>query len=228
MNFAAIWRFGREILVNIALPFLIYSLVHQRLGDVNALIASSAPPVLWSLTEFARSRRIDALSLLVLTGIGLSLLAYLGGGSVRLLQLREKLVTIIVGLAFLGSAAIGKPLMYELIRAFLARKNDPELQQVESARNVNAFRRAMTIMTVVWGIGLLADAGVSIALVYVLSMRIYLVVNPILGYATIGSLTLWNLWFGRRLRRARAARAACVQRVPTQELSVVEPKSGAR
>lgn len=205
MNFAAIWRFGREVLVNIALPFLIYSLVQPRLGDVNALIASSAPPILWSLVEFIRSRRIDALSLLVLLGIGLSLLAFLGGGSVRLLQLREKLVTIIVGFVFLGSAAVGKPLMYELIRAFLARRNDPELQQVEAAQNVSGFKRAMTIMTLVWGIGLLADAGVSIALVYVLSMRIYLVVNPILGYATIGSLTLWNVWFGRRLRRRRTA-----------------------
>jgi hypothetical protein len=203
MNFAAIWRFGREVLVNIAVPFMIYNLAQPRLGDINALIFSSAQPVLWSLIEFARRRRIDALSLLVLCGIGLSLLAYLGGGSVRLLQMREKLATIIVGLAFLGSAAIGKPLMYELIRAFLARRNDPELQQVESARTVGPFRRAMTIMTLVWGLGLLADAGVSIALVYVLSMRAYLVVNPILGYATIGSLTLWNLWFGRRLRRAR-------------------------
>ena len=100
MNFAAIWRFAREVLVNIALPFAIFSLVQPRLGDVNALIASSAPPILWSLIEFARSRRIDALSLLVLLGIGLSLLAYLGGGSVRLLQLREKLVTIVVGLSF--------------------------------------------------------------------------------------------------------------------------------
>ena len=205
MNVAAVWRFGRELVVNIAFPFAIYSLVQPRLGDVNALILSSTPPILWSLVEFVRSRRVDALSLLVLLGIGLSLLAYLGGGSVRLLQLREKLVTIVVGLVFLGSAAIGKPLMYELIRAFLARRNDPELQQVESARNVGAFRRAMTIMTLVWGVGLLADAGLSIALVFVLSMRTYLVVNPVLGYATIGSLTLWNVWFGKRLRRARMA-----------------------
>jgi hypothetical protein len=207
MNFSALWRIARKVVVNIALPFAIYSLAHPRFGDVNALLASSAPPILWSLIEFARSRRIDALSLLVLVGIGLSLLAFLGGGSMRLLQLREKLVTIIVRLAFLGSAAIGKPLMYELIRAFLARTNDPELQQVEQARNVSRFRRAMTIMTLVWGIGLLADAGLSIALVYVLSIRTYMVVNPILGYTTIGSLTLWNLWFGRRLR-ARAATAS--------------------
>ena len=33
----------------------------------------------------------------VLTGIALSLLAFLGGGSVRLLQLREKLVTVTIG-----------------------------------------------------------------------------------------------------------------------------------
>jgi hypothetical protein len=205
MNIGALWRIAREVLVNVALPFLIYSLAQPRWGDVDALIASSAPPVLWSLVEFGRTRRIDALSLLVLLGIGLSLLAFLGGGSVQLLQLREKLVTIIVGLVFLGSAAIGKPLMYELIRAFLARSNDPELQQVEAARNARRFRAAMTLMTLVWGIGLLADAAISIALVYVLPMRIYLVVNPILGYATIGSLTLWNLWFGRRLRRAKMA-----------------------
>jgi hypothetical protein len=205
MNFCALWRIAREVLVNVALPFLIYSLAQPRWGDVNALIASSAPPVLWSLVEFGRNRRIDALSLLVLLSIGLSLLAFLGGGSVQLLQLREKLVTIIVGLVFLGSAAIGRPLMYELIRAFLARSNDPELQQVEAARNARRFRAAMTLMTLVWGIGLLADAAVSIVLVNVLPMRIYLVVNPILGYATIGSLTLWNLWFGRRLRRAKMA-----------------------
>ena len=208
MNVSALWRIVREVVVNIALPLAIYSLAHPRFGDVNALLASSAPPILWSLIEFARSRRIDALSLLVLVGIGLSLLAFLGGGSMRLLQLREKLVTIIVGVAFLGSAAIGKPLMYELIRAFLARTNDPELQQVEQARNVSRFRRAMTIMTLVWGIGLLADAGLSIALVYVLSIRTYMVVNPILCYTTIGSLTLWNLWFGRRLRARAAAGTA--------------------
>jgi hypothetical protein len=214
MNFNSLRRFAREGLVNIALPFVIYSLVQPRFGDVSALISSSAPPILWSLLEFARNRRIDALSLLVLLGIGLSLLAFLGGGSVRLLQLREKLVTIFVGFVFLGSAAIGKPLMYELIRAFLRRTNDPELQQVESARNVSRFRRAMMIMTVVWGVGLLADAGVSIALVFVLSMRLYLVVNPILGYATIGSLTLWNLWYGRRLRRTARQTPSTLSPVP--------------
>ena len=154
-----------EGFVNFAFPYLIYSWAQPRLGDVNALIASSGPPILWSVVEFGRNRRIDALSVIVLLGLGLSLVAFLGGGSVRFLQLREKLVTVIIGIVFLGSAAIGRPLMYGLVRAFLTRANDPELRRVESLRYNSGFRAAMTIMTVVWGAGLLADAAVSIVLV---------------------------------------------------------------
>ena len=54
---------------------------------------------------------MDALSVLVLAGIALSLLAAIGGGDARWLQLRENLASAMIGLAFLGSAAIGRPLM---------------------------------------------------------------------------------------------------------------------
>jgi len=208
MSLPSLWRIGREILVNLALPYLIYSLVQPPLGDVAALIAASGPPILWSIVELARNRRIDALSVIVLLGLALSLLAFFGGGSVQFLQLRERLVTALIGLVFLGSAAIEKPLMYELVRAFLARANDPELQRVESLHDNKFFKAGMTTMTLVWGFGLLADAAASIALVYVLPIRTYLVVNMVMGYASIGSLTLWNLWFGRRMRRKGEARLA--------------------
>ncbi len=72
-------RIAFEIMVNFILPFVIYICTEQPLGNVRALLASSAPPIFGSLIEFARHRRIDALSLLVLTGILLSILAVLGG-----------------------------------------------------------------------------------------------------------------------------------------------------
>lgn len=65
-----------EGFVNFAFPYLIYSWAQPRLGDVNALIASSGPPILWSVVEFGRNRRIDALSVIVLLGLGLSLVAF--------------------------------------------------------------------------------------------------------------------------------------------------------
>ncbi|MBV8662466.1 MAG: hypothetical protein JO107_05140 [Hyphomicrobiales bacterium] len=213
MTLKSLLKLGRDLLVNIALPLAIYSWAQPHFGDVGALIAASAPALLWSVIEYARNRRVDALSALVLLGIALSLLAVLGGGSVRFLQLREKLVTILIGLVFLGSAAIGRPLMYGLIRAYLARAGDPDLERVESLKDESEFRAAMTLMTLVWGVGLLADGALSIALVYVLPIRAYLVANPILGYATIGSLTLWTVWFGRRRRRQREARMAAAAKV---------------
>ena len=42
--------------------------------------------------------------MLELGGIVLSLLAFFGSGSARFLQLREKLVTVMIGLVFAGSA----------------------------------------------------------------------------------------------------------------------------
>lgn len=205
-----------EALVNFILPFAIYTYAVAPLGEVKALIASSAPPTLWSLAEFARRRRVDALSVLVLSGIVLSLLAMLGGGGPQFLLLREKLVTGAIGLVFLGSALIGKPLVYELARANMRRKSEDEAQEFEALRVHAGFRQTMTVMTLVWGLGLLADVTVAVVLVFTLSTREYLIVNPILGYGTMGALSLWTFVYARRARRRGAARMAAAAAAAAQ------------
>jgi hypothetical protein len=197
-----------EALVNFILPYAIYTYAQPSFGEVKALIASSAPPTLWSLVEFARNRRIDALSVLVLAGIVLSLLAVLGGGGPQFLLLREKLVTGAIGLVFLVSALIGKPLVYELARANMRRKSEDEAEAFEALQVHAAFRRTMTVMTLVWGLGLIVDVTLGVVLVFTLSVREYLIVNPILGYGTMGALSLWTFWYGRRAKRRGEARRA--------------------
>jgi len=207
-----------EALVNFILPFAIYSYAQASLGDVRALLLSSAPPIAWSLVEFARHRRIDALSALVVAGIVLSLLAMIGGGGPKFLQLRENLVTGVIALVFLGSAAIGKPLIYQLARASMRRKSADEAQEFEALQVHAGFRRTMTVMTLVWGLGLLANVAVSVALVFALSIRTYLIVGPIVGYATMGLLTLWTFLYGQRARRrGEARRAAAAQAAAAAE-----------
>lgn len=201
--------FAADIGVNFVLPFLIYSYAAPRLGDVQALLASSVPPILWSIAEFIRHRRLDALSLLVLAGIILSLLAFFGGGGPRMLQLREKLVTGVIGIAFLVSAAIGRPLIYELARAGMARSGSVEAERMQGLRNDRRFRRSMTIMTVVWGFGLILDVAIGAALVFSLTIKEYMIVNPFEGYAVLGGLSLWTFWYSRRSKdRNEALRAA--------------------
>ncbi|MBV9331415.1 MAG: hypothetical protein JOZ55_07665 [Alphaproteobacteria bacterium] len=201
---------AREAVINFAAPYLIYVFAQPHIGDVYALMASSGPPLIWSTVEFLRARKIDALSVLVLLGIALSLIAFYGGGGARFLQLREKLVTAIIGAVFLGSAAIGKPLIYQLARATLARRNDTaELERLDEVKDHPMARRTFMIMTVAWGFGLLADAALSAVLVFMMPISTYLIVNRLLGYGTMGLLFLWTFWYARRRRRmGDAMRAA--------------------
>ena len=213
-------RLFAEVAVNFVLPFVIYKFAEAPLGPVRALLASSTPPLLWSLVEFARNRRIDALSLLALGGIALSLLAMLGGGGVRMLQLREKFVTAAIGFAFVGSTLVGKPLVYELARASKWRESENEAKQFEALQVHAAFRRTMTIMTLMWGIGLLAEFTVSVLLMFVLSIPAYLIVGPIIGYGTMGLLTLVSFLYGRRAkRRGEARRAAALAEAASTPLA---------
>jgi hypothetical protein len=197
-----------EIVVNVGLPYAVYSLLQPRYGDVRALLASSAPPILWSLAEFVRKRRADALSLFVLLGIALSLLAFVGGGSVKFLQLRENLVTGAIALVFLGSAAIGKPIIYQLAVAGASRQSAAAAAELVNLKDNPYFRRTMTFMTLVWGFGLLGATAIACILVFALPIKTYLLVSPFVGYGIMGLLTLWTLWFSRRARTRGRARAS--------------------
>jgi hypothetical protein len=197
-----------ELLVNLVVPVVIYSFFRAGLGDVKALLISSAPPIVWSAIQLGRKRRLDAVSILVLAGIALSLLAFIGGGSVRFLQLRENLVTGLIGIAFLVSALIRRPLIYELARANMRRTSVADAESFERLTTSASFRHTMNLMTVVWGLGLIAQTALACVLVFTLSIRNYLIVSPILGYGAMGALALWTFWYGKRARRIGDARRA--------------------
>jgi hypothetical protein len=202
---------GVEVLVNFLAPLAVYDLAKPRYGEVGGLIASSAPPIVWALAEFLRRRRVDALSILVLTGIALSLLAFLGGGGPKFLQMREKLVTGAIGVVFLVSAAIRRPLIYHLARATMLRRQSSEVAELEALRRNPFFQRTMTVMTLVWGFGLVAECALSSALVFAVSVRQFLIVGPLVGYSFLGLLMLWTFLYARRQRRLGAERRAAAE-----------------
>jgi hypothetical protein len=201
-------KIGLEASANFILPFFIYSLASRNLGPAQALMAASAAPVSWSILTFIRERKIDAISVLVLSGIALSLLAFAGGGGVRVLQLRENLVAGLVGLVFLGSAAIGRPLIYQLARAGVRRRAAHKVGAFERLRQDAAFRRAMMTATLVWGFGLLATCAANCVLVFLITIKQFLLVSAPISYASMGLLTAWTFWQVPRAMRQAEARAA--------------------
>ena len=60
-----ILRAAPEILANFVAPWGVYEALAGHLGDTNALIASAVPPLLWSVYELIKTRRLDAVSVVV-------------------------------------------------------------------------------------------------------------------------------------------------------------------
>lgn len=196
--------FVTEIIINAALPWLVYILAQPSMGSVHALMASSLPPLAWSALQFARKKRIDALSMLVLAGIGLSLVAFFGGGSFRTLELREHLVNGVIGLVFLGSAAVKRPILVVLVQSKMKGKTQVETAKLQSL--LDERRGLATRLTLVLGFLMLIETAIAVILVFSLPVREFLIVSPILNYAVLGFF-VGVAMYTRLKARAAAAKA---------------------
>lgn len=190
-----------ELAVNLLLPWLAYRLAVPHWGETGGLIASAVPPLVWSAVELARFRRIDALSVMVLLGIVLSIAAMALGGSPRMLLLRESLVSGAIGVAFLISLLMPRPLVFYLARATVAREMADGAARIEALwRERPAFASSLRLMTVVWGAGLTGETALRAWMALTWPIERFLVVSPFIGYGIYGALLLWTLWYRKGIR----------------------------
>ncbi|MDR5774382.1 MULTISPECIES: VC0807 family protein [unclassified Caballeronia] len=194
-----------ELVANLLLPWVAYRLALPHWGNVGALYASAAPPLAWSLFEFTRSRRVDAVSALVLFGIALSIVLLALGGSPRILLVRESLASGATGVVFLVSMLFERPLIFYLARATVARQQKGGAVRFESYwRDSAALRDSLRLMTLVWGVGLSIETALRFWLAWNWPVERYLVVSPFISYAIYGGLLAWTFWFrGRLVNRQR-------------------------
>jgi hypothetical protein len=189
-----------ELAANLLLPWLAYRLALPYWGDVGALYASAAPPLAWSIGEFARSRRVDALSALVLFGIALSIVLLAMGGSARILLVRESLAAGATGLVFLISLLFQRPLIFYLARATVTREQEDGAERFEAYwRESASLRASLRLMTFVWGVGLSVETVLRFWFAWTWPVERYLVVSPVVSYVIYGGLLAWTFWFRARL-----------------------------
>lgn len=202
------YRYLSAIIINVALPWLAYRLALPHWGTTGALAASAAPLIAWIAWDLYHSRHFDALSALVLAGI-LPLLAWalIDRGEHRR-ALEDPMVAGVIGITFLLSLPLRKPMVYYLARSTAARESLESVEAFEChyrerPKLVAQIRR----MTVVWGIGLTAENAARYWVVTNLSdAELALQISTALRWGVYGSLTLWTLWTRRRLKRIDAER----------------------
>lgn len=168
-------------------------------------MASIAPPLLWSLYGLIRTRKLDALSVIVIASIVFSVAATALGGSARMIQIRDALVTGVIGILFLLSLFMEKPLIFYLTRATFARNPDPEMPELEKVWALPEAPHAFRVLTTLWGIGLVAQTTLLCTLAWLWPIGRYLLISPFIGYGFVGALMVCSFWYGGRHKTALAS-----------------------
>ncbi|MFD1537863.1 VC0807 family protein [Nonomuraea guangzhouensis] len=195
----------KTLLPDVALPIAVYYACRGfGVDEQVALLLGAAAALVRVLLVAAVRRRFNGLAALVCGGFAIGLLLAFLTGDPRFVLAKESILSGLLGLLLLGSCLVGRPLMYALMRRLTA--DDPQ-KPAEWDRlwgSAPEFRRLFRTLTLVWGVGLLAEAVIRIPLIYRLPLDVMTGLSTVLQLATFALLIGWSLLYRQR-RMARAA-----------------------
>ena len=213
------------LIINVAIPFGCYALLKAyHASDVTALGVAGIAPALDALISLLRGRRINIISLFVLGGLVIGIIAIFLGGDPRVLLIRESLFTGALGITCFVSLLFPRPLMFSVGRSFIAGKDPEQIARYNQLWQNPSARHTSRVTTVVWGIVYSSDFLLRLLLVFTLPVAAVLAVGPIITGSLIGGTLLWTFAY---LRRARQ-RVQMMQTPPLQAGEEALPESGTR
>jgi uncharacterized membrane protein (DUF485 family) len=195
--------FAPSILGGAVIPLAVYYLVrHHVSSDQRALIIAGVFPVAWIVVQWWRTRRLDPVGVIVLFGFvaGVSASELLGG-SAFVLKVRDSAFTAVFGVASLLSLMVSRPLMFHIGKAMSAGDDPRRRAAYDELWTIHEARRVFRVITVCWGIGLIVEAALRIALAVTLATGPFLAVSPVLAFGSFGGLFVFTGVYSARARR---------------------------
>ncbi|HEY1795544.1 MAG TPA: VC0807 family protein [Stellaceae bacterium] len=196
----------RALVIDAALPWLAVQVLTRGQGwpVASAVAAAAAFPAMSVVANFLRGRRIEWIGLIMLVGLAGAVAVALSTGDARLALLKAVPGAALFGAACLASLGLRRPLMFFVARQFTAGDDPAKLAAWNGRLDSPGFRRAMRLLTLVWGLAFLAKAGLWTGAALLLTTDAALIVIPVLGFATLGALFAWTIAFARRRSGASA------------------------
>jgi uncharacterized membrane protein len=188
----------RGVLLDVAPPLVAYyGLRAAGQSEYVALLAATILSGLRVAYEALKARRLDPFAGYLLLTFGLSLAVGLATTDPKLILLGNTAVNGIGGLVFLGSCVIGTPLTQ-----VVAERVRPDGDDRESGE-AGSIRRTHVLLSAMWGLGLLAEVGIRLAVIFSQSVDVANGVNSVISLAMIGLLMVTTFLVGRRARARR-------------------------
>jgi hypothetical protein len=204
-HYSPVWRHllhhvVPSLLVNGVAPFVVYTLVHTHLSQLHALMLTALVPLADGVVGLVRQRRINAFGALVFLSLLLSSLLVLVGGSPRLILVRESALSGVFGVLMLLSLFWPQPLVYYLARHFVAPSASAGWHTFQRTASSPRFRSFLRLLTVIWGLVTVLDAGLNTFLAFHLPVGTFLAVTPVARYSMMGCTFIWTLVHAHRGR----------------------------
>ncbi len=196
-----------SLALDVVVPIVAYQgLIHVvGMARVPALVLSGAFPAANVVRRYVQHRRVDPIGVIVLVSILVGAVLSLVSGSEKLTLLRESFLTAAFGLAFLVSLVFGRPIMFLLVRQFVAREDEQQLSEWDGLwEDVPPFRRVMRQMTAVWGIALLSEFALKVVMIETLSSDLVQAISGPLILVLTAVLIVATIRWGRRVRERGA------------------------
>ncbi|MEU7139813.1 VC0807 family protein [Nocardia sp. NPDC046473] len=191
---------ARDIAVPVGAYFAMHALGYS---DFAGLLAGTVLSAAMLIFLAIRSRRLEVISAIVLCSFVVGLVLSLVTGDARLMIAKDSVGTVLIGLAFLISAMIGKPLIYLAARKGIAASGPAKLAEFEAAYRTNPDkRRAFTALSVLWGGGLLGEGVLRVVLAYQLPVHTMAWLSPVLMICVVGPLFAISMLARKRGQRA--------------------------
>ncbi|GAA1948077.1 VC0807 family protein [Amycolatopsis minnesotensis] len=137
-----------------------------------------------------RQRRLDPFASFLLVLFGAGLLLTFVTGDARFVLAKDAAVSLAASLVMLGSCLIGRPIAYYAAKRFAASSGRTGFDRMA---NTDAMRTRWYRVTLVWGCGLLADAALRIACVYLLPIDTAATASQALMLVVCAALLIWTI-----------------------------------
>jgi len=222
-------RLLATLVVDVALPWLaVILLERQGVALVSAVAAATVFPLGSILFAWLSRGRVEVIGLAVMVTMLCGLALAMASGDVRFSLVKAAPALGLFGTACLASLFTRRPLMF-LVARYFSTEGDPAQAAIWNQRlSIPGFRRAMRVLTLVWGVALVLEATVGIAVAILVVPETALVVERVLGFGTMAGLFAWTAAFARRGEaQARAFSAASSQAAPPAEAAPAETSPAA-
>lgn len=201
----------RNIVIDMAFPWIALQVLIRAWGfsDVSAFALAAIFPAGSLFANWRRRRHVDYIGLVAVVVLLGSVFLALVTRDIRFALLKPAIAAAAFGIACLATLGRRRPLMFFFARQLTVGDDPTKIAawntQLDASRG---FRRAMRVLTAVWGLALMLKAAAWTAVALWLPPSSAVIAGPLLGVGLFAVLIAWSIAYGRRGAARLVAAAA--------------------